>query len=284
MTTRWSSAVAALCWMTACGPSLSTVPGTAGRATADADGFGAAPGPMVRIGSGTFDMGCRSGSGVECEDDALPVHRVRLPSYRLGRFEVTWDEYAECVEAGGCSPIDLARCYVWVPEEGFVLGAPLDARTVTARRPVVCVRWGQARQFCQWRGQRLPSEAEWERAARAGDDRLYPWGDEPPSCERANLSGCDEGPREVGATPDGASPDGLHDLAGNVWEWTTDWYDEGAYHRVGHRRRPGGPHWGDVKVVRGGSFYEEAHDLRVSYRYGLSPDFGYGTVGMRCAS
>ena len=283
VTKQWC-AVAALACSMGCGASLSGAPGEAGRATADASGPGAAPGELVRISSGTFGMGCRPGEATECEEDALPVHRVRLPGYHLGRYEVTWDEYAECVEAGGCSPIDLARCYVWVEDEGFVLGAPLDGRTVTALRPVVCATWGQARQLCEWHGHRLPSEAEWERAARADDDRQFPWGDEPPTCEHANLHGCDVGPREVGSSPAGASPHGVHDLAGNVWEWTSDWYDEDAYRRVGQRRRPGGPQWGEVKVVRGGSFYEEAGDLRVSYRYGLSPDFGYGTVGMRCAS
>lgn len=280
---RWG-AVAALTTLVGCGSALSGAPGTAGRATADASGSADAPAEMVVIGSGKFGMGCRPGNGIDCEEDALPVHRVRVPRYRLARHEVTWDEYAGCVEQGGCRPIDLSRCYVWVEDEGFVLGAPLDGRTVSAQRPVVCVTWGQARQFCEWRGHRLPTEAEWERAARGHDDRLYPWGDTPPTCAHANLHGCEVGPRDVGSSPAGASPDGIHDLAGNVWEWTSDWYDEDAYRRVGQRRRNGGPQWGDVKVVRGGSFYEEAQDLRASYRYGLTPDYGYGTVGIRCAS
>ena len=265
-----------------CSPGLSTAPGTAGRPVADT-GSDPAPGEMVPIPRGKFEMGCRPSAEHDCEEDALPVHRVRLPSYRLGRYEVTWDEYAACVEAGGCTTIDLARCYVWMEEDGFVLGAPLDARTVTARRPVVCVTWNQAQSYCSWRNQRLPTEAEWERAARGDGTRQYPWGDEAPTCEHANLHGCDVGPREIGRSSAGASPHGLHDMAGNVWEWTQDWYAEDAYDRLGQRRRPGGPGWGEVKVVRGGSFYEEAHDLRTSYRYGLSPDYGYGTVGLRCA-
>ncbi|MCH9685937.1 MAG: formylglycine-generating enzyme family protein [Deltaproteobacteria bacterium] len=266
-----------------CGPRLVTAPGVAGRSVADAAGSGHAPGEMVTVPRGKFGMGCRATDSIDCEDDALPVHKVRLPRFRIGRNEVTWDEYAGCVESGGCKAVDLARCYVWVEDEGFVLGAPLDARTVTANRPVVCVTWLQARQYCEWRDQRLPTEAEWERAARGDDDRQFPWGDQAPSCERANLHGCANGPRDVGSSNAGRSPYGLHDMAGNVWEWTHDWYDEGAYRRLGQRRRPGGPGWGEVKVVRGGSFYEEAHDLRASYRYGLSPDFGYGTVGLRCA-
>ncbi|MCA9711693.1 MAG: formylglycine-generating enzyme family protein [Myxococcales bacterium] len=267
-----------------CGTTRGEVPGVAGRPVADASASSEPPAPMVAIPSGRFAMGCRSTPGVECEDDALPVHRVRLPGFGLGRYEVTWDEYASCVEAGGCSAIKLARCYVWSEEEGFVLGAPLDARTVSAQRPVVCVTWGQARQFCEWRGQRLPAEAEWERAARGHDDRQYPWGDARPTCEHATMHGCGLGPREVGSAPAGVSPEGVHDLAGNVWEWTSDWYLEDAYRNVGSRGRPGGPSYGDVKVVRGGSFYEEADDLRASYRYGLTPDYGYSTVGLRCAS
>ncbi len=274
--------------MIGCGPAQGSAvhgpPGVAGRSLADTSSGDAAPDEMVQISRGKFRMGCHPTDDIECEDDALPVHRIRLPAFELGRHEVTWDQFASCVEAGGCKPIDLARCHVWIEDEGFVLGAPLDARTVTADRPVVCVTWGQARQYCEWRGQRLPAEAEWERAARGGDDaRQYPWGNETPTCEHANLHGCDLGPREVGTSDAGRSAEGVYDMAGNVWEWTQDWYDKGAYRRVGQRRRPGGPEWGEVKVVRGGSFYEDAHDLRASYRYGLSPDFGYGTVGLRCA-
>lgn len=268
-----------------CGSVRGGALGEAGRPVADASGADERPGEMVPIASGRFSMGCREAPDrdEECEEDSLPVHRVRLPRFRIGRYEVTWDEYAACVEAGGCSSIKLGRCYVWSEEDGFVLGALLDARTVSARRPVVCVTWAQAQQFCQWHGQRLPTEAEWERVARGLDDRQYPWGDQPPTCEHATMHGCDVGPREVGSTTAGASPDGVHDLAGNVWEWTHDWYLEDAYQRVGSRARPGGPRVGEVKVVRGGSFYEEAHDLRVSYRYGLTPDYGYSTVGLRCA-
>ncbi len=266
-----------------CGPALGDGPGVAGAAVADASGSAVPPSEMVSIPSGRFEMGCRPAPGVECEEDALPVHRVRLPGFSMARYEVTWDEYAACVEAGGCSAIKLSRCYVWSEEEGFVLGDSLDGRTVSAHRPVVCVTFGQARQFCEWHGRRVPTESEWERAARGGDDRQYPWGDEAPTCEHANMHGCDVGPREVGHASAGASPEGIHDLAGNVWEWTSDWYQEDAYHRVGSRGRREGPHYGDVKVVRGGSFYEEGHDLRASYRYGLTPDFGYSTVGIRCA-
>lgn len=289
---RWSGiatavtpAAMALAAMTlGCGATRGSAPGVAGRSVADASASHDRPGEMVSIASGRFSMGCRSTPGVECEEDALPVHSVRLPGFGLGRYEVTWDEYAGCVEAGGCSSIKLSRCYVWSEEDGFVLGAPLDGRTVSARRPVVCVTWGQARRYCEWHGQRLPAEAEWERAARGDDDRQYPWGDEPPTCDHATMHGCGVGPREVGSAPAGASPEGLHDLAGNVWEWTHDWYLDDAYRKVGSRARPGGPHYGDVKVVRGGSFYEEAGDLRASYRYGLTPDYGYSTVGLRCAN
>lgn len=272
------------CGATQRGAAHRGAPGVAGRSVADASASTPPPGEMVAIASGRFSMGCRPAAGMECEQDSLPVHAVRLPGFGIGRHEVTWDEYAACVEAGGCTSIALSRCYVYSEEDGFVLGAPLDGRTVSARHPVVCVTWGQAQQFCAWHGRRLPTEAEWERVARGLDDRQYPWGDAPPTCARATLHGCGIGPREVGSAAAGASPDGVHDLAGNVWEWTQDWYLEDAYQRVGSRGRPGGPRWGQVKVVRGGSFYEEGHDLRASYRYGLTPDYGYSTVGLRCAS
>ncbi len=240
--------------------------------------------PQVAIPGGTFTMGCIDGDE-DCEEDERPAHEVRLPEFRFDRFEVTWARYAECVEAGACTKVQLASCYVWNPSKRrFVLGAKLDEKLVGADLPVVCASWRQARAYCRFRGGHLPTEAQWERGARADTRTRYVWGDEPPSCDRARYTACVDGTRAVGSAPSGASWYGAHDMAGNVWEWVADWYSRSAYTRRGRGRSPRGPWEGEVRVVRGGSFYDDEIDLRTSYRYGLSPEYGYSTVGFRCAA
>ncbi len=238
--------------------------------------------PLEHVPASRFAIGCAASDG-ECEDDERASREVLLYDFTLDRTEVTWEHYADCVEAGGCTRINLDACYVYDPEEGFTLGGGLDRDLVSGDRPVVCATWLQADRYCAWRGQRLPSEAEWEKAARGTDGRRYPWGDQAPTCELANFHECGPATHPVGSHPAGASPYGMLDMAGNVWEWTQDWYDEDAYRKIPRRRPPKGPEKGRVKVVRGGSFYEYPQDLRSSYRYGLTPSLGYSTVGLRCA-
>ena len=178
--------------------------------------------------------------------------------------------------------MDPARCEVWTGHE-FVRGAPIPERLRHPDLPVTCVPWHAAVTYCAWTGGRLPTEAEWERAARGSyDRRRYPWVDAPPRCDLARSSGCGDGPAPVGTHPAGQSPDGVYDLAGNVAEWVADWYHPRA-HRQNPSENPAGPDRGRVRVVRGGSFYDPPSDLRASYRYGLTPAFGYGVVGFRCA-
>ncbi|MEM7151402.1 MAG: SUMF1/EgtB/PvdO family nonheme iron enzyme [Myxococcota bacterium] len=237
--------------------------------------------PERHVPAGRFTMGC-AGHG-NCEDDAEGKREVMVYDFTMDQTEVTWNDYADCVEAGACTALQLDDCYAYQEGEGFVLGGGIDPATITGEHPVTCVNWVQANAYCDWQGARLPREAEWEKAARGTDGRLYPWGDEAPTCEFANHNGCAEGPTSVGQHPDGASPYGMQDMAGNVWEWVEDWYQEDAYARTPRRRPPPLPDRSSVKVVRGGSFYDEATDLRASYRYGLTPTMGYSTVGFRCA-
>ncbi|WAS95310.1 formylglycine-generating enzyme family protein [Nannocystis punicea] len=167
--------------------------------------------------------------------------------------------------------------------EAFVRGAPLPAAFTGEDHPVVCATWAQAETFCAWQGKRLPTEAEWERAARGPEARhQYPWGDAAPTCKRAQTYECGQATAPVGRHPAGVSPEGVHDLAGNASEWVADWYHPKTYLWT-PRHNPAGPDRGQVRVVRGGSFYDGPGYLRASYRYGLSPQWGYGTVGFRCA-
>lgn len=237
---------------------------------------------MKKIARGRFTLGCRDRRDPACEADERPPRQIFLDSFAIDEYEVTWRDYAACVEAGACEKITLAQCEVWTGE-AFVRGAPLAAGFLGESHPVVCATWAQAAEYCIWRGKRLPTEAEWERAARGPDARRqYPWGDAPPTCARAQTYSCGLTTAPVGRRQAGVSPDGIHDLAGNASEWVADWYHPSAYQHAS-RANPLGPARGDVKVVRGGSFYDGPGYLRASYRYGLSPQWGYATVGFRCA-
>ncbi|MFZ6182890.1 formylglycine-generating enzyme family protein [Nannocystis pusilla] len=237
---------------------------------------------MEKIDRGRFTLGCRSRRDPDCEADERPARQVHLDSFMIARHEVTWKDYAACVAGGGCSTIATARCEVWTGD-AFVRGAALAPAFLGEDHPVVCATWQQAVDYCAWKGKRLPTEAEWERAARGPDARAqYPWGDAPPTCARAHTHECGTTTAPIGQRPAGASPDGIHDLAGNASEWVADWYDKKAYRHDTHRN-PTGPQRGEVRVVRGGSYYDGLGNLRTSYRYGLSPQWGYGTVGFRCA-
>lgn len=238
--------------------------------------------PVRHVPASSFALGCRAQSE-GCEADEVATREAVVFDYTMDRTEVSWDDYADCVVEGGCKKINLDRCYVFQPDTGFVEGGGLGTELISGDRPVVCATWAQAEQYCQWRGQRLPTEPEWEKAARGTDGRRYPWGDEEPTCTLAHHHGCGAGTTPVGSHPEGASPYGMLDMAGNVWEWTQDWYATDAYERLPTRRPPTAPEDGRVKVVRGGSFYDDIDDLRSSYRYGLTPSHGYSTVGFRCA-
>lgn len=234
---------------------------------------------MVHLPTGSSWRGCVE-SDRECEEDERPARQIWLPSFAIDVAEVTWAEYAECVEDGGCRPIDGNRCYVYDTREGFVLRG-LDPGSIDPSAPATCVSWDRAEAFCRWRGQALPTEAQWERAARGGSHEIHAWSDGAPTCEQAIHDGCATKARS--AQPGlRLNTVGLADVIGNVAEWTHDWYDEFAYRHRGQVRAPTGPLDGEVRVVRGGSFYDSPSLLRVSYRYGLSPEFGYDIVGFRC--
>ena len=177
-------------------------------------------GEMVAVAAGPFVRGATDG-----EPDEKPVRRLSLPAFAIDRTEVTIEAYAACVRTGACPAVP-----------GAATPAPADGRL-----PAVGVSWTEAAAFCAWAGKRLPTEDEWEKAARGSDGRRYPWGDRP-ECQRANFGnfggdgrcaaeGAPGRPVAVGSFPSGASPYGALDMAGNVWEWVADRYRVDASYR-----------------------------------------------------
>jgi len=216
-------------------------------------------GPMLYIPAGEFIMGSDSGG-----TDEKPVHKVYLDEFFIDKYEVTNRQYQQCVSAGSCNP-----------------NIKKDNST-NLQQPVVNVDWTQASTFCSWAGKRLPTEAEWEKAARGTDGRTYPWGGGI-DCSRANYRDCNHGKsKTVGSYPRGASPYGAMDMAGNVWEWTADWYDE-KYYASSPNRNPKGPSSGSLRVLRGGGWNGSADALRVAYRLTGYPTLPDHCGGFRCA-
>ncbi len=218
---------------------------------------------MVRIVGGSFVMG----GGPEADEQ--PRRTVVLAPYSIDADEVTRAEYAGCVTAGACKPATGAR-----------------SDDAASKRPVTGVSWSDADGYCRWAHKRLPTEAEWERAARGTDGRTYPWG-ETPDCARANFGNYEgEGrcPQNTGRPVDVGSYDSgaLHDFAGNVWEWVADWYDP-RYYAHAPTQNPPGPRRGERRVVRGGACCSMFGLPRASNRNAFPPDYRDDDLGFRCA-
>jgi sulfatase modifying factor 1 len=251
---------------------------------------------LARIPAGDFLMGA-----ADAEVDERPVHRVSVGEFFIGRFPVTNDEYARFVRAtgypapsvrelplvasGGRDELfkELADPYVWQD------GRPPPAH---GNHPVVLIRYDDAIAYCAWssetlgRAVRLPTEAEWEKAARGGaDGNRFPWGKEfdPSAC---NFLPDAAVKRQRGTRPTGTYPPnayGLCDVIGNVWEWVADWYEE-DYYSLGDVRDPGGPEAGSLRIVRGGSWVtDDISMLRCSYRHKVPPDTYAYSIGFRIA-
>jgi serine/threonine-protein kinase len=262
----------------------------------------ACPGDMIAIPGGEFFMGRDDGSAAE-----RPEHHVTLDAFCIDRTEVTVADYAACSDTGQCKRAPTTNWWPDIaPGERAVFDPVCNGRDPAARahHPVNCVDWETAGRYCAYRGRRLPTEAEWEFAARGPDGRHYPWGDEAPTSARLNACGreclawgkvrhVDErmlfsdsdgfaGTAPVGSFPKGKSPFGLEDVAGNVWEWVADFY--GAYEGK-DQANPSGPASGSERVVRGGSWSSgDAWWPRATFRYKRVPGTRTTGIGFRCAA
>jgi formylglycine-generating enzyme required for sulfatase activity len=222
--------------------------------------------PMILIPAGEFIMGSLEGGF-----DEKPSRPVYLDAYQINQYEITQSQYSEFVKAARHrSP--LSR-YV----------TDIDNYN-DQNQPVVYVSWNDAEAFCQWRGARLPTEAEWEKAARGLQGSVWPWGGEHQP-DFANFRGSDDrAPYTalVGFFEKDKSPYGLYDMAGNVREWVQDWYEE-QYYKGAPSQNPKGPEQGDVKALRGASWNDASLSGRTSARMKMVPDYRDTTVGFRCA-
>jgi len=213
---------------------------------------------MVRIPEGAFIMGDDNG-----EPDERPVREVTLSAFRIDINEVTYGRYEGCISAGICR-------------------APKNFKKVEDKvRAVVGVSWEDAVDFCGWAKKRLPTEAEWEKAARGVKGRKYPWGDGI-DCTRANYRECGIGRAiQVGSYPKSVSPYGINDMAGNAWEWVADYYDP-KYYKTAPATDPKGPQKGKYRVVRGGSWARPMIGMRSADRAGFKPGTRAEDIGFRC--
>jgi formylglycine-generating enzyme required for sulfatase activity len=228
----------------------------------------------VDVPAGGFLMGSAT-SDAFAGSDEKPQHTVYLDAFSIMQIEVTNAMYAKCVEVGACEPPSSRASFNPINRSHYYENPEF------ANYPVVYVSWEDASNYCAWAGGRLPTEAEWEKAARGSDGRLYPWGDELPDAQRGNFDGNVADTTPVGAYPTGVSPYGALDMAGNVREWTADWYDE-RYYWTSPAQNPPGPDAGQLRVLRGGAWNGQAWDVRAAYRLETSSYNGDGLIGFRC--
>jgi formylglycine-generating enzyme required for sulfatase activity len=220
----------------------------------------------VNIPAGEFKMG----DNFSWYSDERPVHTVYLDTYQISKFEVTFLQYDKF-----CN--DTARSLA--DDESWGRG----------NLPIINVNWDDATAFCTWLSQKtgknihLPTEAQWEKAARGTDQRRYPWGDSEADCTKANYSECGRKTKQVGSHPSGVSPYGIHDMAGNVWEWCSDWYSS-SYYSNSPINNPTGPSSGSERVYRGGSWIDFAwSDCRSARRNYRDPSHRNWFIGFRIA-
>lgn len=227
--------------------------------------------PMVLIPAGEFMMGSQQDDGIAGSDER-PAHSVYLDAYYIDQYEVTTTRYTKFFQE--------TKRTVPLYWSGQVLKRH-------ARKPMVGVDWNDATAYCSWVGKRLPTEAEWEKAARGTDERSYPWGNEEPNDQRANFAHCCDFRdydvlTNVGSFEEGKSSYSVYDMAGNVWEWVADWYGD-AYYSMSPERNPKGPPRGMFRVLRGGSWNDKAGDMRSALRSRFSLTNQTNYIGFRCA-
>jgi formylglycine-generating enzyme required for sulfatase activity len=240
---------------------------------------------MVRIPAGTFLMGSNKAVDRNAYQPEFPQRKVHLDAYNIDKFEVTTVQFLRFVLATNRPPL-----VDWRYEGG-------NFQETMASHPVMHVSWHEADAYCKWAGKRLPTEAEWEKAARGEDGRIYPWGNQPAGLTRANfgrtgLSGpVRDRPERLLLYPpiisvekyeNAVSPYGVYQMAGNVAEWTADWYDPN-YFKQAPDRNPKGPETGTQKSFRGGGWIDSTPTVRSAQRNGAEPNTKMNWLGFRCA-
>ena len=245
------------------------------------------PSGMVEVPAGTFTMGSLRG-----DESEKPEHEVYVSGFAIDTYEVTVDAYRACVDAGSCETPKGTHD----DDEPYNYGA-----SGRGKHPINGVTWHQAVAYCAWKGKRLPTEAEWEKAARGADSRIHPWGNEEPGqtprlnlmdetaarvfTKRRPIRGYDDGyvtTAPVGSFPAGVSPHGAHDMAGNVWEWTADYFGF-DYYASSPTRDPKGPERGRYRVARGGGWNTNDTGTRTYYRSSGKANDSSPVRGFRCA-
>jgi len=235
--------------------------------------------PMVEIPSGSFPMGVPPGDRDGGRDE-YPRHEVLLDTFWIDQFEVTNGRYIEFVKSAGHrvpqNPTNPTR-NLW---QGDSITESL------AERPVINVDWFDADAYCKWAGKRLPTEAEWEKAAKGTSDRRFPWGNVEPTAKHLNYNQRWIGEKTlmpVGSYEAGKSPYGVYDVVGNVWEWVNDWYDA-RYYEKSPSKNPTGPQEGTKKVIRGAGWQNETPTVRIFTRVDSDPTMRNESTGFRCAA
>ncbi len=263
-------------------PSLTPTPtlGVGSTMTSDDDRM-----ILVYVPAGEFIMGDKAGDALaECQKfrsdcqldwykDEEPPHPVYLSAFWLDQTEVTNAMYGKCVNEGGCDPPSSTKSAV---RDNYYGNPQFD------NYPVVYVSWNNAQAYCSWAGRRLPTEAEWEKAARGENALEYPWGIDGPNRNLLNFDNNIGDLTEVGQYPRGVSPYGALDMAGNAWEWIADWY-EADYYSFSPSTNPFGPDSGQLRVLRGGAYYDHYIGIRASYRHKREFALTNQSVGFRCA-
>ncbi|MFH2006379.1 MAG: SUMF1/EgtB/PvdO family nonheme iron enzyme [bacterium] len=269
-----------------------------------------APTDMVCVSAGTFTMGSKIGDA-----DEMPTHQVTLSEFLIDKYEVTFGQYMQCVQAQKCgvpryypplkqrkevgSETSLIKRLPGKGQGGARPTAPqvvkvkVSTLMVDSSLPVAGITWTNAKNYCEFKGRHLPTEAQWEYAARGAQGNYYAWGGTPAICERVNSSKCGKYPLPSQSLPEGKSPFGAHHMTGNVWEWVHDWYDAQYYGSAANVTDPTGPanlkdpvtaNWKyRYRGLRGGSWSGIPSELRTAYRYRLLPSMYANDIGVRCA-
>lgn len=268
----------ALCSIMLAGVVLVAVPAVTVAEGLEKEVTGKDGAPMVLIPEGSFPMGVPHGDRDGGRDE-YPRHDVFVSNFYIDKFELTNGRYLEFVKATRHripqNPKNATR-NLW---EGETIAESL------IDRPVINVDWADAQAYCQWAGKRLPTEAEWEKAAKGTADRRFPWGNVEPTNKHLNFNQQWIGEKTlmpVGSYEAGKSPFGVYDMAGNVWEWVNDWYDA-RYYEKSPAKNPTGPETGTKRVLRGSGWQNETPTVRIFTRVDSDPTIRNESTGFRCA-